>query len=333
MQRVGVVGAGTMGTFHSSAYARMPNAELVAVADIRPEVAANLAGQYGAKSFSSVYEMLDGIDLDVVDVCVPTPWHVECIKAAAKCGKHVTSEKPLARTLDGCREAIEACKDAGVKFFVAHVLRYFPEFVKMREIVKSGMIGNPATVRTTRGGGYPRAWENWYGNIEWSGGLTLDMIIHDFDWILWTFGPAERVFAKGLAFSGLEGIEYSLVTIRLKNGIIAHVEGTWAMPSGFNVKVEVAGDGGLLNFDSRNAIPLVINRKATEGAAGGVAVPESPLAESPYYTELSRFIDCLETGVEPEVSPEEAMNAVEIGLAALESMKTGKPVSVSGGRA
>jgi len=162
-------------------------------------------------------------------------------------------------------------------------------------------------------------------------GVTLDLIIHDFDWILWTFGPAERVFAKGLHYRGLDHLDYSLVTIRLKSGAIAHVEGTWAHPTAFRVKVEVAGDGGLLNFDSGKSTPLVISRRAAEGGGPGVQVPESPLAESPYYLELKHFIDCLEGGREPDIKPQEAMQACAVALAALESMRTGKPVDVSEG--
>lgn len=328
MQRVGVVGAGTMGGAHASSYHGIQNAKVVAVADIRAEAAAGLAARYDAEAFPGIEEMLAGAGLDVVDVCVPTPWHGQCIKAAANAGKQIVTEKPLARTLEECREAIQACENAGVTLFVAQVLRYFPEFVQMKEIVDSGRIGKPVTVRTTRASGFPKAWENWYSNFEWSGGVTLDMIIHDFDWILWTFGPAERVFAKGLVHSGMKEIDYALVTIRLKSGAIAHVEGSWARPSGFSVNVEIAGDGGLLNYDSDQSVPLFIGRRASEGVADGVSVPSSPLAVSPYLLELEHFINCVEAGRKPDISPTDGMNAVEVALAAIESMKTGKPVQV-----
>ena len=333
MQRVGIVGAGGMGNTHAGAYGEMPSAQVVAVADIRPEAAHSLAEQHNAKAFTNVYDMLAGAELDVVDVCTPTPWHAECIIAAAKARKHVSTEKPLARTMDQCREAIKACEDAGVTLFVAQVLRAFPEFVQMRDMVRSGSVGRPAMIRTSRGGVHPRAWQDWFANYEWSGGVALDTLVHDFDWILWTFGPAERVFAKGLVHSGHKVLDYALVTIRLASGAIVHAEGTWAMPSGFSYKVEVAGDKGLIRFDSTESVPLVIRRKAGEGPAVGVPVPESPLAYSPFYLELKHFIDCVEAGKRPDIAPQEAMAATEIGLAAIESIKTGKPVAVSGGAA
>jgi predicted dehydrogenase len=287
-----------------------------------------MAAHYNARAFSSIEGMLKDADIDIVDICTPTPFHLECIKTAAAAGKHVICEKPFARTMEQCREAVEACEAAGVRLFIAHVLRYFPEFAQARQVVKSGTVGKPVTVRTTRGGGYPMGWDDWYGNIEWSGGVALDLIIHDFDWLLWTFGPAERVFAKGMAHSGRKHADYGLVTIRFKSGMIAHVEGTWCKPSGFQVKVEIVGDGGLINFTNKETVPLVVERKLSEESGGGVPVPESPLATNPYQMELEHFINCVETGSECDITPQDAMNAVEISLAALESMKTGQPVQV-----
>jgi predicted dehydrogenase len=180
-----------------------------------------------------------------------------------------------------------------------------------------------------RGGGFPHAWNNWFANYEWSGGAILDLSIHDLDWLLWTFGPAERVFAKGLMFSGLEEKDYALVTIRFKSGVIAHVEGSWATPGGFDVSLEVAGDKGLINFDSDAATPLVMGRWAVEAETQGVPVPSSPMAVSPYYLELQHFIDCIEQGRKPDVTPQEAMDAVALALAAIESVRTGLPVRLS----
>jgi len=326
MRRVAIVGAGGMGTAHADCYSGMQNAKVVAVMDIRPDAAAALAAQHDARVFSSAEEMMTGVDFDVLDICTPTPWHLDYIKMGAAAGKHICCEKPFARTLDECREAIKTCDKARVTIFVAHVLRWFPEFRRAKELIDAGAVGSPAIVRTTRAGGFPHAWNDWFANVEWSGGVVLDMIIHDFDWLLWTFGPAERVFARGLAYSGLEDKDYALVTIRFKNGVIGHVEGSWATPGGFRVCFEVAGDKGLINFDSFDAAPMVLSRWAGEAGAQGVAVPSSPTAVSPYFLELQHFIDCLEAGHKPDVTPQEAMAAVALSLAALESIRTGAPV-------
>lgn len=328
MQRVGLVGAGGMGRNHASCYTRMPGVQLAAIADLRQDVAESLAEQVGAEAYGSLSDMLTSSHVDVVDICVPTPWHLECVQEAAKAKKHVICEKPFARTLEDCQSAIDVCEREGVRLFVAHVLRYFPEFAHARAQILSGVIGNPVTVRTTRGGGFPMGWNDWYNNIEWSGGVVLDLIIHDFDWLLWTFGPAERVFAKGLAYSGREHMDYALVTIKFKSGVIAHVEGTWCKPSGFQVKVEITGDGGLIDFTNKESVPLIIEKKVSEKAGGGVPVPENPLTVSPYYLELEHFIDCIETGKQADITPQDGMNAVQVSLAALESIRTGQPVQV-----
>jgi len=331
MQRVALIGAGGMGRKHAGCYAQMKNTKLVAVMDIRRDAASNLAACYDARAFSDAERMFNEVEFDVVDVCTPTPWHIDYIKMAAQAKKHVTSEKPFCRTLEQCREAIEVCENAGVTLFVAHVLRWFPEFRKAKMLVDSGAVGSPAVVRTTRGGlitpGLKGAWNEWFTNFEWSGGVILDLIIHDFDWLLWTFGPAERVFAKGLAYSGIDGIDYALVTIRFKSGVIAHVEGSWATPGGFKVLLEIAGDKGLISYDNSTTSSLVTVKWATEGSSpGGAIVPSSPTGISPYYLELQHFIDCIEEGKKPDASPQEAMNAVALSLAALESVKTGLPV-------
>ena len=328
MQKVAIVGAGHMAKVHAAAYANMVDAEPVAIMDIREDAANELATAHDAQAFTDFDEMLKTAKPTVVDVCVPTPWHKEYVVKAAEAGKHIVTEKPMARTLDDCQAMIEATEKAGVTFMVAHVLRYFPEFAAAKAQIDAGAVGNPAVVRTTRGGGFPHAWNDWYANFDWSGGVALDLIIHDFDWLRWCFGDAERVFAKGLVDRGIKHLDYALVTIRFKSGVIAHVEGTWAMPAGFSVKFEVAGDKGLLDFHNKAAVPLMIARKETEAKGPGVAIPESPTAQNPYLLELEHFIDCVEKGTKPSITPEDGMKAVQISLAALESIRTGKPVTL-----
>ena len=329
MQRVAIVGAGHMGKVHGAAYAEMPTAELVAIMDIRREAAQELASSLGAKAFTDFDEMLRSANPDVIDVCVPTPSHKEYVIKAAEAGKHVVTEKPMARTLEDCRQMIEATERAGVTFMVAHVLRFFPEFAAAKVQIDAGAVGNPAVVRTSRGGSFPSADRDWYANFDLSGGVVLDLIIHDFDWLRWTFGEPERVYAKGLVERKIKRLDYALVTIRFKSGVIAHVEGTWANPAGFAVEFELAGDGGMLDFHSDAATPLAIARASADEKGPGVTVPGSPTAESPYFLELQHFIDCVENGAKPSITPEDGLRAVEISLAALESIRTGKPIRIS----
>jgi UDP-N-acetylglucosamine 3-dehydrogenase len=267
----------------------------------------------------------------MVDICTPTPTHLELVLKAAGAGKHILCEKPLGRTLQQCEQMIEAAEKAGVTLMPAQVLRFFPEFKQARDLVLAGAVGKPAAIRTRRGGPYPRAANDWYADFEQSGGPILDMVIHDFDWLRWTFGEVERVFAKALTFKNLDHIDYALITLRLKSQAIAHVEANWADPSGFKVDFEIAGDAGMIAFDSRFAMPLMVAKQDASGGGGGVAVPESPLAEDPYMLEIKHFVDSVEAGQPPSITAEDGMKAVEIALAAIESARTGRVIRLGGG--
>ena len=271
-------------------------------------------------------ELLEQADVDLIDVCVPTHLHRRFVEMAAARGKHVFCEKPLARTREDGQAMIEACRKAGVKLGVGHVVRFFPEYRKIKETLESGQIGQPATVTTMRGGGgFPTAWQDWYANFEWSGGLILDMIIHDFDYLRWLFGEVDHVFARGTTGKEYNRLEYALVTLRFKNGVIANVEGTWLNHGGFQTEIEITGQKGLISHESKDSAPLRTLMK-DDANASGVAVPESPLYDSPYFLEIKHFVDCIEQGTDPLINGEEALKAMEISLAAIESIRTGKPV-------
>ncbi|NLV92750.1 MAG: Gfo/Idh/MocA family oxidoreductase [Firmicutes bacterium] len=325
--RVGLIGLGTMGRTHAAAYQRMPNVELVAVADLRPELTQPYKDR-GIAVYSDGRALIEQADVDVIDVCLPTFLHRPFVELAAAKGRHVFCEKPLARTYEDGLAMVEACRRAGVKFAVGHVVRFSPQYVKAKEIVDSGQIGQPVTVSTMRGGGgFPRGWQDWYANFEWSGGLVLDLIIHDFDYLRWVFGEVERVFARGTAGREYNRYEYALASIRFKNGVIANVEGSWFDHGGFQTHMEIAGEKGLLSHNSVDASPLLTVLQTTE-AAEGVPVPKSPLVNSPYQLELQHFISCIERDEEPLTSGEEALKSLQVSLAAMESIATGKPVEL-----
>jgi predicted dehydrogenase len=326
MQKVAVIGGGTMGRTHAGAYAKMPNAELVAICDIAPEAAEALAGKHSVPAFSSLDKALAEVEIDVVDVCTPTSTHLEWIKAAAAKGKNICSEKPLGRTTGQAMEAVRVCEEAGVTLFIAHVVRWFPEFRKLHDLIAAGTVGDVAIVRTSRAGTFPGG---WFADAKMSGGVVLDLTIHDFDWLQWCFGKVRRVYARGLYESHVNGADYALVTLRFECGVIAHVESCWARPSGFETSVEVAGSKGLLSFSSKDSTPLTVELKAKVGAETGVIVPESPTSVDPYYLELEHFITCLEEGRTPDVTPQDGLNAVRVGEAALRSITTGQPVALA----
>jgi len=319
-----------MGATHGAAYKQMPDVTLVGVCDVGPVEPTRLADNLGTRSFPSLEAMLQA-GPQVVDVCVPTPWHKECCLAAASAGCHVICEKPLARTLPDARAMIDACANAGVSLFPAHVLRFFPQYASAKAMIDDGAIGTPAAIRTFRGDGFPQGYEDWYADFQKSGGLVLDMIIHDFDWLRWCFGPVQRVFAKGLASRVHEHRDYALVTLRMRSGPICHVEGTWTHPGGFNATLEAVGDAGMIEFAGSATDPVHVRLRDGQGGQGGVPVPESPLAVDPYYAELRHFVDCLTAGATPIVTAEDGYRALEIALAALESIQTGRVIALTEG--
>jgi len=324
MLKVGIIGAGTMGSMHADCYSEIPGANVVAIADTRIEAAKRAAEKHSAQALDDIDKLISMKDVDIIDVCLPTPMHKENVLKAASAKKHVFCEKPIARELVDGKEMIEACKKAGVKLMVGHVVRFFQEYITAKSIIESGAIGKPVMIRSTRAAGHPQGWSNWYSNVQMAGGVPLDLIIHDFDFLRWCFGEVDHLYAKGLTYSNVPDVDYSLVTIRFKNGVIAHVEGSWAHISGFFVKLEVAGDGGLFEFDSRTSSPLRVASKTAKGSGGGVEVPQNPVIESPYTTELRHFIKAVEKDEEPPVTGEDALRAIEIAIGALKSMETGK---------
>ncbi len=335
MLRVALVGAGGMAGVHASCYANIENAELVGVMDIRQEAAEALAQKHGVPAFTDFDTMLTELQPDVVDVCCPTAWHVDYVCRAAERAqelgiKGISTEKPMARTLEECERMTKACDGAGIPLFVAQVVRFFPEYTLAKAQIESGAIGNPAAIRTRRGGPMPRAWNDWYADFNLSGGLILDLIIHDFDWLRWTFGEVERVFARGLTDTKLPEFDYALVILRFKSGAIAHVEGSWNYPAGFGVNFEIAGDEGLLeyNFTQPTGTPLNKVLRGTDEKRAGVALPESPTGTDPYQVELEHFLTCLENGTTPLITPQDGTEAVRIAIAAIESAKTGRAITL-----
>jgi len=329
MQKVAVIGAGKMGAMHAKAYAAMPNAELVAICDPRLDAAEELARTNSTRSFERIEQALREVDPTVVDICTPTPTHIDYIKTAAAAGKHICCEKPLARSISQAMEAARLCEEAGVTLFVAHVLRWFPEYRRLRDLIAGGVIGETVEVRTTRCGKARPGVDHWFSNLQMSGGVVLDLMIHEFDWLRSCYGSVRRVYGKGLYNSHIPDIDYALVTLKFDSGVIAHVEGSWARPSGFVTSVEVAGTEGLLHFRNTESKALTIERKHKGGECSEDITPPNMAVVDPYNQELEHFIGCLDAGITPDVTPEDAIEAVRICEAALRSITTGEPVTLA----
>ncbi len=326
-----------MGRVHAAAYAKLPDVSLVGIVDSDREAAEALARVHGVPAtYSDLTTALHDVACDVVDLCVPTHLHSTYAVAAAERGKHVICEKPIARTLDQARAMLDACRTYGVQLLVGHVVRFFPNFVRAKALMESGRIGQVAVARMFRGGQFPRGWDDWYRDVDRSGGVMLDLMIHDFDFLRWTFGPVARVYAKSV-HDAAAPLAYALCTLRFQSGVIAHVEGSWAH-EGFSTRFEFAGSQGILEEDSRYTAPLWVHERASAAtgraadgggaAAGGVAVPLSPVFVNPYEAEIDHFIRVIRGEETPRVTAMDAYEALRIALACAESAQTGRPVAL-----
>lgn len=333
--RVAVVGSGNMARTHSRGWAKIGEAEIVGFLDRDHVHGEKLAAELGVPCFSDWDTLLSETQPDIIDICTPTPSHKELALKAAAAGKNVFLEKPMARSVADCDEIIQAVEKSGITLMVGHVVRFFPEYATAKRIIDNGGVGEPAAIRCARLAGHPHgSVSNWYADPGQSGGVILDMIIHDFDWMRWCFGDVERVFAKGLyGKAEHEGsLDYGLVTLKFKSGALGHVCGSWAHTGGFRTTFEVCGDAGMLDHDSARSVPLTIGLRQTgSGGAPGVTVPESPMMplDDPYYLELRHFVDCIMDKRQPSVTLADARAAVQIALAALESIETGKPITLT----
>src|SRR5215210_3249849 len=322
--RVGVVGAGFIGAVHLGAYANMPEVEVVGVADALPEIAATGAAVVGARAYSSYEELVAAEEVDVVDVCLPTAYHRELALEAARASKDVILEKPIARSLEDAEAIIEAFEGSKERLFVGHVVRFFPEYVRIKEMIDAGELGTVGVARTSRRSPFLTGWNDWYADWRMSGGVLLDLVIHDFDFLRWALGEVERVYARGVLGHEYNRLDYALATLRFESGAIAHVEGHWGYPGPFNYSIEVAGSRALLTADSTEpALVRLIGGTSDE-------IPDLASGKNPYEKELEHFVHCIATGEESIVEGRDAYEALRIGLAATESVLTGEPVTLGG---
>ncbi len=322
---VAIIGCSGMGRVHAQMAANC-GLKIAICADKNKKAATELASKYGAKVMTDGLKAAASKDIDCVLIATPTTTHLMFIEAAAAAGKNIFCEKPLCRTVADCKKAIAAAKKGKVKLFVGHVVRYFHEFESMKAQIDAGNIGNPGYAKIYRGGIFPGGPGSWFANYEMSGGVTFDCAIHDMDWVRYVFGEPERIFCQALMKTKPLLMDYSQSNIRMKNGMIATIIGTWAHPSGFRVKAEVCGDGGMIQYDNHEAPISTMVRDTGNGPS--MIVPGSPVAESPYQREWEDFIAWVQDNRKPRVSPEDGLMAVKMAESALKSAASGKPVKL-----
>jgi predicted dehydrogenase len=330
--RVGIIGAGAIAKVHATQWLKLP-VTIAGCYDRHLDRAEAFCARYGGRAYASLDELLDNVDL--VTICTHTDGHHEAVLAAAKAKVAIVCEKPFARHLRHAEEMIAACEATNTPLFVAHVLRFFPSYARAKSVIESGAIGAPGVIRTTRAGSYPRPGalfsSPFYADFVRSGGVTLDLAIHDIDFHRWIAGDVDRVFARGLAFSGTSGIDQVYILLRFRSGAIGHIDAHWALPPGLSrARLEIAGDQGLIGWDSLQPAPIITALYDPDTPSQVQQSSSSPLAEldDPYYAQLAHVLTCLEQKKLFLVTPHDALMALKVSLAALESMRTGQPIEL-----
>lgn len=330
--RLGLIGAGRMGSFHGlTAVRHIPGACLAAIADPTPGQAARLAAELDVqKVYADPQQLLDDPDIDAVLIAAPARSHAELVISAARAGKGVFCEKPMAITLDEADRAIAAAADAQVTLQVGFNRRFARSFRTAHLDVVAGRIGTPQLLRSlTR----DPALNNPAASPQWV--IFLETLIHDFDTLRYLNPGAEAVevfvMADALiapAYKEKGFLDTAVVTIRFDNGAIATAEANFQAVYGYDVRGEVFGSAGMLTMGNVNDSDLL--RYLANGVQADTQRMDTDLLRDAYVAELNHFANCVRSGEKPLASGEDARAALAIARACIESFQQGKTVRVQG---
>ncbi|WP_006718427.1 Gfo/Idh/MocA family protein [Desulfitobacterium metallireducens] len=334
--RFAIIGCGRIAQKHGESIMAIPEAELVAVCDIVPEKAQAFADKYGAKPYTSYDEMLANEDLEVVTIATPSDLHAPIGIAAAKAGKHVMVEKPMAMTLKSADELIKTCKDGGVKLAVIHQNRFNKSVKLMRKALDEGRFGKlthgQATVRWNRDENY-YAQASWRGTKLQDGGVLMNQSIHNIDLLQWTFGPVESVFGyTATAMRPIEMEDVGGAVIKFKNGAIGLIEAASTIyPKNIEETLNVFGTTGSVIIGG-----IAVNRVETwefpESEEEKTQILDSQENDPPtvygfgHREIITDMIHAIKEDRLPAIPGEEGRKALEIILAIYKCQATKEPV-------
>lgn len=328
--RIVVIGSGNLGQKHLDVWSQIIGVEVVGVIARNRSKLKKVTEQYETDAYGSIAEAIASTDIDIFDICTPTDTHVQLIKEAARLKKHVICEKPLALNATDARDAVAVCKQNGVHLLVGHTLRFFPEYRHARQHVLHNNLGKTGVFRMVRGVPHPPIATAWYADEERSGGLFVDLGIHDFDWLLWTLGDVQRVMAKQVTYTRDHGerLAYGFATLKMMNGTIAYVELSWT-ESEFNAAFELAGSKGMLVYDHKKNQPLQLNMHTSNiSSSTHVELPNFIQNPDPFHLQLEHFLNCILEKEQPIVTVNEAIRAVEVAEAVVRSATIGQPITL-----
>lgn len=325
---IGLIGAGTIAHSHLPALLRLGR-----VIVFSHDGADDLVARHGGEVVESLDELFRRAD--IVDVVTPTFTHHDLVRRALEAGKDVICEKPLARSDADADDLADLAMSLGRQLYPAHVVRYFPEYVRLKDAVDQGLLGDLAVLRFARSGAYPTR-TPWFADRSLSGGIIMDQMIHDLDIARWVAGEVLTVSAISTRQGDAEHpVEAAHVLLAHASGAISHVAGVWGPPHlDFTTEYSVTGTLGTLAHSSRaerNYIADLAQPASIDGQ-----LPELDPTVDPYSLELRDFVGAIRGGPglsAPRVSADDGRRAVRLANAAIRSLESGQPVAVPSDRA
>ena len=327
MIKVGLCGSGFMAGMHSACYAAIPGVKIAAVASKDKSSADKLAGEHGAETYSDARDLIAKADVDVVDICLPTPIHAENVVLAAKRGVSIFCEKPLARTMSQANRMVTAVKTAKVNCMIGHCIRFWPEYMVLKDYFDKKKLGKLQSLSLRRVSARPTfGWRNWFNKPELSGGAFLDFHIHDVDYVRYLLGEPKGVDCVG--FARRKQWDWCCTNYHFP-GMAVSSEAGWSAADPFEMTFRAAFEKGTLLYSSRQE-PLTLymagrkprqlkvpTPKAGKAAAGGNI---SDLGG--YFNELKYFVDCLKKNKTPDaVTIEDARDTLALVFQEMASAK------------
>jgi myo-inositol 2-dehydrogenase / D-chiro-inositol 1-dehydrogenase len=327
--RIGVIGVGRIGRMHAALLARqIPGASVASVHDPNEEFAREIAATLGVPA-ADIGEMLASSDVDAVAICSSTDTHADLIVAAAQAGKAIFCEKPVSLDLAEVDRALAAVDEAGVPFQIGFNRRFDPAHASVAAAVADGTIGEPHLLRITSRDPAPPPIEY----VRVSGGIFLDMTIHDFDMARFVTGSeVVEVYARGAvridpAFGEANDVDTAVVMLTHENGCLTTIDNSRQAVYGYDQRVEVFGSDGVASSENPLAHTGVV--RSAEGTRAAT-LPYFYLERytPSYVNEWEAFVGAVSSGTTPPVTTGDARPPLSIGLAAWESVRQGGPVRI-----
>jgi len=328
--RMGVIGVGRIGSMHADLLARqVPGAEVTRVTDAHADIARVVGRRLGVPA-TSVEELLAAPDVDAVAICTSTDTHADLIVAAAEAGKAIFCEKPVSLELAEVDRALAAVEAAGVAFQIGFNRRFDPAHAAVARAVSEGEIGEVQILRITSRDPAPPPIEY----VRTSGGIFLDMTIHDFDMARFVAqSEVVEVYARGAIrisaeFGEANDVDTAVILLEHENGCLTTIDNSRQAVYGYDQRVEAFGSLGMATSENPPANAAVVR---TAAGAEGAVLPYFFLERylPSYVHEWEAFVSAVADGGAPPVGPVDARAPLVIGLAAWRSLREGRPVSVA----